>query len=85
MKGQCFFILDDEFEGDVMNDVDELLSRIGGSQDRFGPNWSPLDRIIHQFHMKDLWTKIRAAYNEQVITLVKMYGDSPRSNRSCVQ
>lgn len=57
---------DDDFEDEVMNDVDRLLSQIGTSKDRFGPSWSPLDRITHHFHMKDLWSMIGRAYNKKV-------------------
>ena len=45
-----------------MNTIDMILKEIGQPTDGLGPNWSPLERVVHKFHMKDLWAKIRANY-----------------------
>ena len=46
-----------------MNIVDKVLSDVGQPNDEFGPNWSPLERIVHKLHMRDLWKKLRANYH----------------------
>ena len=52
-----------------MNTIDMILSQIGQSTDGLGSFWSPLERVVHKFHMKDLWQKLRSYYAliEQVI------------------
>ncbi|XP_033744443.1 uncharacterized protein LOC117330339 [Pecten maximus] len=42
----------------TMNIIDGILSTIGHSNDGLGPNWSPIERVAHVFHMWDLWHKI---------------------------
>lgn len=44
-----------------MNTIDQILSKIGRPDD-FGPNWTPLARIIHRFHMEDLWLSVIPSY-----------------------
>ena len=46
-----------------MNTIDMILKEIGQPTDGLGPNWSPLERVVHKFHMKDLWAKIRDNYD----------------------
>lgn len=46
-----------------MNTIDMILSQIGQPTDGLGPNWSPLERVVHKFHMKDLWSKLKGVYN----------------------
>ena len=46
-----------------MNTVDMILTQIGQPTDGLGPNWSPLERVVHKFHMKDLWAKVKAEYD----------------------
>lgn len=55
-----------------MNTVDMVLSQIGQPTDGLGPNWSPLERIVHKFHMKDLWERLRVEYDmvEQVLQFI---------------
>ena len=60
--------LGDEFTTVSMNMVDQILSQIGNEKDGLGPNWSPVERIAHAFHMRDLWYKIHAVYRESVVT-----------------
>ena len=50
-----------------MNTIDMILQQIGQPTDGLGPNWSPLERIVHKFHMKDLWAKIRSNYDMVVM------------------
>ncbi len=35
----------------TMNRIDEILSNVGLSNDGLGPYWSPLERVVHYFHM----------------------------------
>jgi len=53
----------DEFDGEAMNTIDTILSTIGQPTDGLGPNWSPLERVVHKFHMKDLWAMLRENYD----------------------
>lgn len=51
-----------DFATDSMALVDAVLSRVGKSDDGLGPNWTPLERLVHNFHMRDLWAKIRPVF-----------------------
>ena len=56
-----------------MNTVDMILTQIGQPTDGLGPNWSPLERVVHKFHMKDLWATVKAEYDmmDQVWRLIQ--------------
>jgi len=47
-----------------MHLVDMILSQIDTPNDGLGPNWSPLERIVHRFHMEDLWSKIETTFKK---------------------
>lgn len=51
-----------DFDTEEMNVIDRVLSAIGKSDDGLGSNWSPLERVAHTFHMRDLWHKIKPVY-----------------------
>jgi len=51
------------FATDAFNLVDWVLTHQDG-QDGLGPNWLPQERIVHAFHMKDLFARILAAYEK---------------------
>lgn len=55
--------LPQEFETSEMNLIDRVLTRVGVSDDGLGANWTPLERIVHNFHMIDLWNKIKPVCN----------------------
>ena len=57
-----FCLTGKDFAGDVMNTIDMILSQIGKADDGLGPNWSPLERVVHKFHMQDLWSKLKSPY-----------------------
>lgn len=59
----CFIVSGSDFDGETMNTVDMILSQIGQPTDGLGSNWSPLERVVHKFHMKDLWAKIKTQYD----------------------
>lgn len=52
-----------DFNMVAMNLVDQVLSKVGKSDDGLGPNWTPIERVAHKLHMWDLWTKIQSKYN----------------------
>ena len=51
--------LNHDFATTTMNIVDKILSTLGNSKDGLGPNWSPVERVAHIFHMWDLWYQIK--------------------------
>jgi len=53
-----------DFATDAMALVDSVLSRVGQSDDGLGPNWTPLERVVHNFHMRDLWAKIKPVFDQ---------------------
>jgi len=53
-----------DFSTDPMNLVDRVLSRVGVSDDGLGNNWTPLERLVHNFHMMDLWNKIKPVFDK---------------------
>lgn len=55
-----------EFSTHSMNLIDKILSEIGNPKDGLGPMWSPVERIAHNFHMWDLWNRIKQIYDEKV-------------------
>jgi len=48
-----------------MNLIDRVLTRVGVTDDGLGANWTPLERIVHNFHMKDLWSKMMPVCNKK--------------------
>ena len=55
-----------DFSTHSMNVIDKILSEIGNPHDGLGPNWSPVERIAHNFHMMDLWNRIHTVFEDQV-------------------
>ena len=50
-----------------MNMIDVILSRIGKDDDGLGPNWSATERIVHKFHMYDVWSRVLITYKKTVL------------------
>lgn len=65
-----------DFSTPSMNTIDKILSNIGMDNDGLGPNWSPVERIVHKFHMMDVWDRVHAKYLSTVVT-------SPPSDEIC--
>ena len=59
--------LGSDFTTTSMNMVDKILSQIGNAKDGLGPNWSPVERIAHAFHMRDLWYRVHQVYQSRVV------------------
>ncbi|KAJ7387007.1 hypothetical protein OS493_003970 [Desmophyllum pertusum] len=53
-----------DFTTETMNIIDAILSRIGNDDDGLGPNWSSTERIVHRFHMIDMWHRVQEVYQE---------------------
>jgi len=47
-----------------MQTIDRILTIVGTEDDGLGPNWSPLERVVHTLHMWDLWAKIHEVYEK---------------------
>ena len=54
----------EDFTTDTMNVMDAILSRIGKDDDGLGPNWSSTERIVHTFHMIDVWHRVKQVFHE---------------------
>lgn len=54
----------EDFTTETMKIMDAILSRIGKDDDGLGPNWSSTERIVHKFHMIDVWHRVREVYQE---------------------
>jgi len=48
-----------DFTMRTMNIIDNVLSKVGTTDDGLGPHWTPMERVAHVFHMWDLWMTIR--------------------------
>lgn len=59
--------LGNDFFTESMNMIDRILGEIGNEKDGLGPNWSPVERIAHAFHMRDLWHRIKVVYDKQTL------------------
>ena len=66
----------EDFTTNTMNIIDSILSRIGKDDDGLGPNWSSTERIVHKFHMYDVWSRVLKTYNQIV-------GKNPPQNELC--
>jgi len=51
--------LGNDFTMQTMNIFDMVLSQVGTTDDGLGPNWTPVGRLVHAFHMRDLWMTIK--------------------------
>lgn len=51
------------FSTDAMNVIDRVLSSIGTKTDLLNESWTPLERVVHAFHMRDLWAKLKPVFD----------------------
>jgi len=47
-----------------MNVIDKILSMVGKADDGLGAQWTPVERIVHKFHMRDLWLNLQKEVRE---------------------
>ena len=64
------------FHSSTMNAVDTILATLGTQNDGLGPNWSPTERIVHHFHMQDLWQRVHDVYEEKVVPSNQIFTDA---------
>ena len=65
-----------DFSTRTMNIIDKILQNVGKDNDGLGPNWSPLERVVHKFHMYDVWVQVHKVFEAEIV------GDPP-SNEVC--
>ncbi|XP_068672187.1 uncharacterized protein [Montipora foliosa] len=53
-----------DFSTDTMNIIDAVMSKIGLDDDGLGREWSPTERIVHKFHMIDVWHRVKEVFHE---------------------
>jgi len=51
------------FHSCAMNTIDWVLSHMQSRDDGLGTNWSQIERVVHAFHMKDIWAKIKVKFD----------------------
>ena len=59
--------LGSDFSTKTMNVVDKILQNVGKDNDGLGPNWSPLERVVHKFHMYDVWQEVHKVFESAVV------------------
>jgi hypothetical protein len=51
----------------TMKVINALFSKLGEGTDGYSDAWSPIERVVHEFHMKDLWHAVRIVYELRVL------------------
>ena len=59
--------LGDDFWTEPMNIVDKILQNVGKDNDGLGRYWSPLERVVHKFHMNDVWARVHTVFQSKVV------------------
>ena len=54
----------EDISTETMNIMDAILSGICLDDDGLDPNWSSTERIVHKFHMIDVWHRVRDIYQD---------------------
>ena len=62
------YLTGSDFSTQTMNIIDRILSHIGNAKDGLGANWSPIERVVHTFHMWDLWNQVQHVYTDEITT-----------------
>ena len=52
--------LPEGFDTEEMRVLDGVLEHLGQGDDGLGHVWSSLERVVHTFHMRDLWARVKA-------------------------
>ena len=61
--------LGSDFSTEPMNVVDKILQNVGKDNDGLGSYWSPLERVVHKFHMNDVWSRVHAVFRSEVLSV----------------
>jgi hypothetical protein len=48
----------------AMDQIDHILCRVGSTGDGLWARCSPVERVVHKFHMLDLWSRIHTVFKE---------------------
>ncbi len=59
--------LGDAFFTPCMNTIDKILNNVGKDNDGLGSFWSPLERMVHKFHMWDVWMRVKETYQTKTL------------------
>ena len=68
--------LGSDFSTETMNIIDKILHNVGKDNDGLGQYWSPLERVVHKFHMNDVWVQVHKVFKLEV-------EQNPPSNEVC--
>lgn len=60
-------LLGDDFYTTPMKTIDKILNNIGKDNDGLGSFWSPLERVVHKFHMWDVWIRVQATFQDSTV------------------
>ena len=68
--------LGSDFSTKTMNVIDKILQNVGKDNDGLGQYWSPLERVVHKFHMYDVWMQVHEVFESEVLR-------DPPTNEMC--
>eukprot|EP00756_Hemistasia_phaeocysticola_P012790 Hpha_TRINITY_DN15229_c0_g2::TRINITY_DN15229_c0_g2_i2::g.65176::m.65176 len=54
------------FVTDPMKVINSIFNHLGEMDDGLGATWTPVERIVHEFHMRDLWVAIKGMHDKKV-------------------
>merc|ERR1719326_1388917 len=50
------------FVSEPMKVINTIFNHLGQMDDGLGETWTPVERIVHEFHMRDLWVAIKGVH-----------------------
>eukprot|EP01062_Namystynia_karyoxenos_P037801 TRINITY_DN2749_c0_g1_i11.p2 TRINITY_DN2749_c0_g1~~TRINITY_DN2749_c0_g1_i11.p2 ORF type:complete len:250 (+),score=101.47 TRINITY_DN2749_c0_g1_i11:84-752(+) len=50
------------FVTEPMHVINAVFAHLGEANDGLGESWTPVERIVHEFHMRDLWHAMVPSY-----------------------
>ena len=59
-----------------MQTIDKILNNVGKDNDGLGSYWSPLERVVHKFHMRDVWMRVKETFEDETLK-------APPSDETC--
>lgn len=54
------------FATEPMKLINSIFTHLGEMDDGLGESWTPVERIVHEFHMRDLWVAIQGVHDAKV-------------------
>jgi len=55
------------FATEPMKMINTIFNHLGQMDDGLGATWTPVERIVHEFHMRDLWVAIKGVHDQKVV------------------